>query len=75
VPPELPEDMFRIVLIDQEILQHDRIRGAMVFQAVEKPLLVVEGDLGIRDQEGWDKGMGMVAFFAPDALYKEGYEG
>lgn len=49
--PELPQNVFRIVLIDQEILQHDIIRGAMVFKTVEKFLLILERYPGIRDKE------------------------
>lgn len=67
--------IFRIVLIDQEIPQHDIIWGAMVFKAVEKFLLIHERYLGIRDKERWDKCMSMVAFFTPDPLHNEGYKG
>ncbi len=72
--PELSEDIFRIIFIDQEILLHDIIQGAMVFHTNKKFLLIPEENPGIRDKERWDKGMGMVTFFTPDALYDEGYE-
>lgn len=45
MPAELPEDIFRIILINKEIAQHGIIRRTVVFQAAEKLLLVPEGDL------------------------------
>lgn len=72
--PELPEDIFGIVLINQEIPQHDVIRRAMAFYTVKKVLLVFERNAGIRYKDRRDEGMGMLAFLAPDALYNEGYE-
>ena len=45
MPAELPEDIFGIVLINQEIAEHDILRRTMVFKAVEKLLLVAERDL------------------------------
>ncbi len=72
--PELSEDIFRIIFIDQEILLHDIIQRAMVFHTVKKVLLILEKNPGIRDKGRWDKSMGMVTFFTPDALYNEGYE-
>lgn len=72
--PELSEDIFYVVLIDQEISQHDIIWGTMVFHTVKKILLVFERDLGIRYQDRRDKGMGMLAFQAQNALYNEGHE-
>lgn len=69
--PELPQDIFYVVLIDQEVPLHDIIRGTVAFGGADDILLVPEGGLRIRDEEGGDECMGMVAFPAQDTLHNE----
>lgn len=69
--PELPQDIFYVVLIDQEIPLHDIICGTVVFEGADDILLIPEGGLRIRDEEGWNERMGMVAFPAQDTLHNE----
>ena len=59
---ELPQDIFYVVLIDQEIPLHDIIGGTVFFYGADDILLVLEGGLRIGDEEGWDERMGMVTF-------------
>ena len=69
--PELPQDIFYIVLIDQEITLHDMVGGMAFLLGADDILLVPEGGLRIRDEEGRDERMGMAAFPAQDTLHNE----
>ena len=72
--PELTQDIFHVVLIDQEVPLHDLIRGAAVFQGADEVMLVPECGLRIGHEAGGDERMGMAAFPAQDALYSERQE-
>lgn len=69
---ELAEDMFDMILINEGVAFHDLLRVCSVFQAEQDLLLVIEGDLGIRDQGGQKYGMGSSAMLAPYALDTKG---
>ena len=64
-----------MILIDQEIALKDSLWGTVMIQAVKDLLLIPERYLGIRNKDRGNKGMGMAAFKAADALYSESYEG
>ena len=69
--PELTDDVLDIVLVDEDVPVHDRLRGNTVLNACQDLLLVLKWDLGVGDQDRGDKGMGSPAFFAPDTLDSE----
>lgn len=71
VSPELADDVLNIILIDEDVPVHDRLRGKTVFNASEDLLLVFKWDLGVRNQNGGNKGMGSPTLFTPDALDNE----
>lgn len=59
---ELADDIFYVIFIDQEVVFHDRRCIQFFFGAVQDLLLVMEGDLGVRDKDGREEGMGNPAF-------------
>jgi len=54
---ELPDHVFDIVFVNQDISFHDRDRGFPAFHTVKDRLLILEGYLGIRNQERWNECM------------------
>ena len=56
--PELTDDVLDIVLVDEDVPVHDRLRGNTVLNACQDLLLVLKWDLGVGDQDRGDKGMG-----------------
>lgn len=71
--PELGEDIFDMVLIDQVVAFHDRLGGGTAVHGVQDLLLVAQGDLGIGDKEGRDQGVGFTAFLTEYTLDTEAY--
>lgn len=65
---ELPDDVLDIVFVNQVISFHDRGRGIPTFDTEKDLLLILKGDLGIRNQEGRKEGMGCPTLFAPYPL-------
>lgn len=65
---KLADDVFDVILIDQEIGLHYGTRIRAFFHAVQDLLLIMEWDLGIRDQDGREQGMGNEAFCAKHTL-------
>ncbi len=62
MPFELADDIFHVIFIDQEVVFHNGLYIQAFYGAVEDLLLVMEGDLGVRDKDGRDEGMGNAAF-------------
>ena len=75
VSPELTDDVLNIVLINQDVPIHDRLRGNTVFNALKDFLLVFKGDLGVGNQDRGNKSMGSFTLLAPDALDDEAQKG
>ena len=59
---ELTDDVLDVVFIDQDIGFHYGSRIIAFFHAVQDLLLVMERDLGVRDKNRRDEGMGNEAF-------------
>ena len=55
---KLADDVFYVVFINQEVVLHNGLHVLPLFCAVQDLLLVMEGNLRIRDKEGGDEGMG-----------------
>ena len=71
MPAELSDDIFDVVLVYEKVLIHDLSRWRSGFRTDEDLLLVIQGDLRVRNQ-AWEKnGMGFATLFAPDALDRE----
>lgn len=66
--PVLVDDMFDIVFVDQIVPFHDSGRRCSVFNIIQDLLLVCEWDLGIRNDQGQEEGMGCMAFPAEHPL-------
>ena len=71
VSSELTDDVLNIVLINQDVPIHDRLRGNTAFNAFQDFLLVFKGDLGVGNQDRGNKSMGSFTLLAPDALDNE----
>ena len=69
--PELTDDVLNIVLINQDVPIHDRLRGNTAFNAFQDFLLVFKGDLGVGNQDRGNKSMRSFTLFTPDALDNE----
>lgn len=65
---ELTDDVLDVVFIDQKIIFHDGSGIHPLFCAVQDLLLVMERDLGVRDKNGRDEGMGNEAFCTEHTL-------
>ena len=65
---ELTDDVLDVVFIDQDIGFHYGSRIIAFFHAVQDLLLVMERDLGVRDKDGRDEGMGNEAFCTEHTL-------
>ena len=65
---ELTDDVLDVVFIDQEIVFHDGPGIHPLFCAVQDLLLVMERDLGVRDKNGRNEGMGNKAFCTEHTL-------
>lgn len=61
VPFELADDIFHVIFINQEVVFHNRFHIFPFFRTVQDLLLVMERNLGVRDQDGRDKGVGYSA--------------
>lgn len=71
---KLPDDIFDVAFIDQEIPQH-HFHGVLTgFEAYQDFLLVLQGNLRIGNEEGRNQGMRVVAFPAQNPLYRELYQ-
>ena len=70
---ELGKDIFDVVLIDEVVAFHDRFGGGAAVHGMQNLLLVAQGDLGIGDKEGREKGIGLFAFFTVYTLHTEAY--
>lgn len=66
--PELTDDVLDIVLVDEDVPVHDRLRGNTVLNACQDLLLVLKWDMGVGDQDRGDKGMRSPALLTPDTL-------
>lgn len=66
---ELSDYIFDIVFINQKVFVHNRIDRESPFRAEQNLLLVMEGDLGIRNEDRGKEGMGNHAVRAKYALY------
>ena len=58
MPFELADNGFDVIFIDQEVVFHHLPHVLPFYCTVQDLLLVLEGDLGVRDEEGGDQGMG-----------------
>ena len=65
---ELTDDVLDVVFIDQDIGFHYGSRIIAFFHAFQDLLLVMERDLGVRDKNGRDEGMGNEAFCTEHTL-------
>lgn len=65
---ELTDDVLDVVFIDQDIGFHYGSRIIAFFHAVQDLLLVMERDLGVRDKNGRNEGMGNKAFCTEHTL-------
>ena len=65
---ELTDDVLDVVFIDQKIVFHDGSGIHPLFHAVQDLLLIMERDLGVRDKDGRDEGMGNEAFCTEHTL-------
>mgnify|MGYP003540710985 FL=1 len=65
---ELTDDVLDVVFIDQDIGFHYGSRIIAFFHAVQDLLLVMERDLGVRDKNGRDEGMGNETFCTEHTL-------
>ena len=65
---ELTDDVLDVVFIDQKIVFHDGSGIHPFFCAVQDLLLVMERDLGVRDKNGRNEGMGNKAFCTEHTL-------
>ena len=65
---ELTDDVLDVVFIDQDIGFHYGSRIIAFFHAVQDLLLVMERDLGVRDKNRRDEGMGNEAFCTEHTL-------
>ena len=72
MPAELPDDIFDVVLINEDVIFHDRFIGRTILHVDKDLLLVIEADLGVRDKGGKKYGMGSAAMFAPYTLDHKG---
>ena len=70
---ELGEDIFDVVLVDQVVAFHDRLRGGAAVHGLQDLLLVAQRDLGIGDKEGRDQGIRFPAFLTAYTLDTEAY--
>ena len=65
LPPvlsELAQDIFHVVFIYEVVVFQNMLRLLPFFHQVKDLLLVMEGNLGVRDKDGRDEGMGGPAF-------------
>lgn len=65
---ELTDDVLDVVFIDQKIVFHDGSGIHPFFCAVQDLLLVMERDLGVRDKNGRNEGVGNKAFCTEHTL-------
>ena len=65
---ELTDDVLDVVFIDQDIGFHYGSRIIAFFHAVQDLLLVMERDLGVRDKNGRNEGVGNKAFCTEHTL-------
>ena len=65
---ELTDDVLDVVFIDQDIGFHYGSRIIAFFHAVQDLLLVMERNLGVRDKNRRDEGMGNEAFCTEHTL-------
>ena len=65
---ELTDDVLDVVFIDQKIVFHDGSGIHPLFCAVQDLLLVMERDLGVRDKNGRNEGVGNKAFCTEHTL-------
>ena len=65
---ELTDDVLDVVFIDQDIGVHYGSRIIAFFHAFQDLLLVMERDLGVRDKNGRDEGMGNETFCTEHTL-------
>lgn len=68
---ELAEDIFDVILINQEILPHDGFYIQPLFSTVQDLLLVMERNLRVRNQNGGDQRMGNETLCTKYALYRK----
>lgn len=69
--PVLSENVFYIVLIDQDVAFQDMSKRSTTFRAIYDYLLVTQRDLRIRDNERRNKSMGFMTGFTPEPLDRE----
>ena len=50
--------LFHVIFINQEVVFYNRFHIFPFFRTVQDLLLVMERNLGVRDQDGRDKGVG-----------------
>ena len=65
---ELTDDVLDVVFIDQDIVFHYGSRIIAFFHAFQDLLLVMERNLGVRDKNGRDEGMGNETFCTEHTL-------
>ena len=65
---ELTDDVLDVVFIDQDIGFHYGSRIIAFFHAFQDLLLVMERDLGVRDKNGRNEGVGNKAFCTEHTL-------
>ena len=72
MPAELPDDIFDVVLINEDVIFHDRFIGRTILHVDKDLLLVIEADLGVRDKGRKKDRMGSTTLFTPYTLDHKG---
>lgn len=69
--PELTDDVFDSIFVDQEVSQHDILWRSTFLDAIENLLLIFFCNLRVRDKRRQHQSMGFTALCAEDTLNTE----